>query len=121
MKIIDGKIVHKCTTHVNSWWTIPIQNWDTSKNHILLEMTVDEITSNNPGHLYLFGKKPDGSNCWNAIEYLNVAKKYKWDIDLNWYVVYKNLDLTQPMTFGVANYKYGDIEPYKIVISEIYV
>lgn len=57
---------------------------------------------------YLFGKSTSGSNLYLVLEeHLRAAGQYKYSIDLNHYVVYNDLDLTQPvrtaLTVGKSN------------------
>ena len=57
------QITQRRTTSGNGWWLLPIKNWNLEQNIVNIKLTVDEIgeVEINP---YLFGKKPDGSNCW---------------------------------------------------------
>ena len=90
------------STEGNLWWDLSFNANDTSKNFIKIVCNILEIS----GVLqpYLFGISKNGSGLIIPIyKQITEVGTYEFDLDLNYYSVYKNFDIAKPLSIGIAN------------------
>lgn len=98
----NGIITQTHTGSGNQWWTISFENTDVSSGFVRVKTTVDELDGQI--QVYLFAKDATtGNQLYIPIRVIDEIGTYTIDIDLNYYVVYKDIDLNQQMKIGFAN------------------
>lgn len=85
----------------NDWWNLNIDYSRLINNFI--QLCIDVVSITGAGTVYLFGKNTNNSTLYLSLGYFNTVGKHTFTGDLNYYVVYNDLDLSKPLSLGIAN------------------
>ena len=99
--ITDGVFTQVHTGAGNKWWKLYFDPGNLFDNILKLVMNITSISGS--GALYLIGYDSNNVIKYISLGGITTAKLYSFVIDLNYYVVYQNLDLSKPIYLGVAN------------------
>lgn len=99
---VDGKFIQTHNGSGNTWWTIAFKASSTSKNMVRVIANITELSGSVKPHL--FGTINGVSNSIISVyKIISEIGLYSFDLDLNYFVVYHNLDLSKNLYIGFAN------------------
>lgn len=97
----DGKIIYTHSGTGNNWWYIPIKLTDVTSNFILVDFTLDSLEGKIKP--YLQAKDKSGKIQYLSLGAISEAGNHQVIADLNYYVVYYNIDLNADAYILFAN------------------
>lgn len=101
--ILDEVIsCNRNATSGNSWFSYEIKRDNLYNNYVLFEFDY-ELQNDSKFTVYCFAQNTSGSSLYIVAGSVIGSGHYKQLIDLNNYVIYRDLDLNRPISLGVAN------------------
>jgi hypothetical protein len=98
----DGDVITiNYTGTGNAWFTYNLLSDILQSNFIRVLFNISDISGS--FRLWIFGKNSSGSAVNVAVKDFSANGDYAIDIDLNYYAVYGNIDLTKPIQIGIGN------------------
>lgn len=86
----------------NTWFSYEIKKDNLYNNYVLIEYDYN-LQNESTFKTYCFAQNSSGSSLYINVGSVHGTGHYKQLIDLNNYVIYKDLDLNRPISLGVAN------------------
>lgn len=98
----NGKITYTHSGSGNDWWEIEFNPSDISTNFLRVDLTIDSLTGGI--RVYLFASDKNGTYSYIPLELIETTGSRRIIVDLNYYVVYNDMDLSRTAKILFANY-----------------
>ena len=97
----NGILTQEYSGNNNGWWSVPFSANDITSNFVFLRTKIDSLVGGI--RVFLRGYSTGGETLYLSLYDISNVGEHNIDIDLNYYVVYRDLDLSKDLSILFAN------------------